>query len=121
MTVADARARLEGFAYDALIVDVRLADGCGLDVLDDALTRYPNMRCVVTAGFGSIHHAVKALKRGAVDFLIKPCQAAQLVEALRAPSRRERRPAPMRTTDAPNAAARAESFRTRMVGDEPRR
>ncbi len=84
-SAADARSRLEGFAYDGLIVDVRLADGDGLDVLDDALTRYPHMRCIVTASFGSIHHAVRALKRGAVDFLIKPCQTLQIIDALRAP------------------------------------
>src|SRR5262245_58014370 len=43
-TVADAQSRLEGFAYDGFVVDVRLADGDGLDLLDEALTRYPNMR-----------------------------------------------------------------------------
>jgi DNA-binding NtrC family response regulator len=52
-------------------------------VLDEALSRYPDMRCVVTAGFGSIDHAVRALKRGAVDFLIKPFQLIQLVQVLR--------------------------------------
>ena len=80
---ADALARLDAFAYDALVVDVRLPDADGLDVLDEALARYPDMRCVVTAGFGSIDHAVRALKRGAVDFLIKPFQLIQLVQVLR--------------------------------------
>jgi DNA-binding NtrC family response regulator len=79
----DALARLDGFAYDALVVDVRLPDADGLDVLDEALSRYPDMRCVVTAGFGSIDHAVRALKRGAVDFLIKPFQLIQLVQVLK--------------------------------------
>ena len=80
---ADALARLDGFAYDALVVDVQLPDGDGLDLLDEALSRYPDMRCVVTTGFGSIDHAVRALKRGAVDFLIKPFQLIQLVQVLR--------------------------------------
>ena len=52
---ADALARLDGFAYDALVVNVNLPDGDGLDLLDDALSRYPDMRCVVTTGFGSMH------------------------------------------------------------------
>jgi len=81
-TAADARSRLEGFAYDGMVVDVRLSDGDGLDLLDDALTRYPAMRCVVTSGFGSIHHAVRALKRGAADYLIKPLETARVVESL---------------------------------------
>jgi two-component system, NtrC family, response regulator AtoC len=79
----DALARLDAFAYDSLVVDVRLPDADGLDVLDEAMARYPDMRCVVTAGFGSIDHAVRALKRGAVDFLIKPFQLIQLVQVLK--------------------------------------
>jgi DNA-binding NtrC family response regulator len=120
-TMTDALSRLEGFAYDGLLVDVRLVDGDGLDVLDAALTRYPDMRCIVTAGFGSIHHAVKALKRGAVDFLIKPLQASQVIAGLRTAAI-ERRPiratlaAPERTTTAPVA----QKFNAdRIVGSSP--
>jgi DNA-binding NtrC family response regulator len=82
-SAADAISRLDGFAYDALVVAVQLPDGDGLDLLDAALSRYPDMRCVVTTGFGSIDHAVRALKRGAVDFLIKPFQLIQLVQVLK--------------------------------------
>src|SRR4029450_1520876 len=80
---SDASDRLEGFAYDALVVDVRVPGGDGLDLLDAALTRYPRVKCVVTANFGSIHHAVRALKRGASDYLIKPIATTQLVETLK--------------------------------------
>jgi DNA-binding NtrC family response regulator len=80
---ADALSRLDGFAYDAMVVAVQLPDGDGLDLLDAALSRYPDLRCVVTTGFGSIDHAVRALKRGAVDFLIKPFQLIQLVQVLK--------------------------------------
>jgi DNA-binding NtrC family response regulator len=111
-TMADALSRLEGFAYDGLVVDVRLTDGDGLDVLDAALTRYPDLRCIVTAGFGSIHHAVRALKRGAVDFLIKPVQAAQVIAGLRATAAEHR---PMRTPV--STIERAASFTAdRIVG-----
>jgi DNA-binding NtrC family response regulator len=82
-SAADALGRLEGFAYDALVVGLRLPDGDGLEVLDQALGRYPDMRCVVTAGFGNIDDAVRALKLGAVDFLIKPFQLIQLVQVLK--------------------------------------
>jgi len=80
---ADALARLDGFAYDGLVVGIRLPDADGLDVLDEALARYPDMRCLVTAGFGNIDHAVRALKRGAVDFLIKPFHLAQLAQVMK--------------------------------------
>ena len=44
---ADARARLEGFAYDCLVVDLGLPDGDGMQVLSDAIGRYPAIRAVV--------------------------------------------------------------------------
>jgi len=90
LDAADALARLDAFAYDALVVDVQLPDGDGLDMLDQALARYPDMRCVVTTGLGNIDHAVRALKRGAADFLIKPFQLMQLEQTLQN-SLRERR------------------------------
>ena len=68
-TAADARSRLEGFAYDGLILDARLPDGDGLDVFEDARRRYPGLQAVVTTGFASVHQAVKALKAGACDYL----------------------------------------------------
>ena len=71
---ADAIERLRGFAYDALVVDLRLPDADGMDVLDEALDRYPGIRAVVITGFGGVDEAVKAIKRGAIDFLIKPFQ-----------------------------------------------
>ena len=80
----DAVARLEGFAYDGLVVDLRLPDGDGMDVLDAALGRYPGIRCVVMTGFGGVEEAVRAIKRGALDFLIKPFQLVQLAAVLKA-------------------------------------
>ena len=77
-TFADAVERLEAFAYDGLIADVRLPGGDGLDVLDIARSRYPQLRCILTSSFGSIHHAVRALKSGATDYLLKPVSAVQL-------------------------------------------
>ncbi len=89
-SATEALARLDGFAYDALVVDIRLPDGDGLDILDLGLSRYPDMRCVVTTGLANVDQAVRALKRGAADFLIKPFQLVQLDQTLKA-SLRERR------------------------------
>ena len=81
---ADAIDRLRGFAYDGLVVDLRLPDANGMDVLDEALTLFPAIRAVVITGFGGVNEAVTAIKRGAIDFLIKPFQLAQLSRVLRA-------------------------------------
>lgn len=82
-SAADALSRLEGFAYDGLVVDLTLPDGDGMDVLDMALTLYPRIRAVVVTDGGCVDEAVRAIKRGAVEFLIKPFQMAQLSAALR--------------------------------------
>jgi len=80
----DAIERLRGYAYDGLVVDLRLPDANGMDVLDEALTLFPTIRAVVITGFGGVNEAVTAIKRGAIDFLIKPFQLAQLSRVLRA-------------------------------------
>ena len=73
----EAQERLKAFAYDALVVDLRLPDADGMDVLDAALSRYPDILAVMVTGFGGVTEAVSAIKRGATDFLIKPFQIAQ--------------------------------------------
>ncbi|MGQ0733329.1 MAG: sigma-54-dependent transcriptional regulator [Acidobacteriota bacterium] len=79
----DAMERLSGFAYDALVVDLSLPDGDGMQVLRDALVRYPAIRAMVVTGFGGIEEAVQAIRAGAVDFLIKPFQLSQIARTLK--------------------------------------
>jgi DNA-binding NtrC family response regulator len=79
---ADAIERLNAFAYDGLVVDLRLPDADGMTLLDEALASYPQIRAVVMTGFGGVAEAVAAMKRGAVDFLIKPFQLGQLSRVL---------------------------------------
>src|SRR4051794_870273 len=76
-TAAEALSRLDGFAYDALVVDLRLPDADGMDVLSAALDRYPGILSVVITGYGGVDEAVAAIKRGALDFLIKPFQVGR--------------------------------------------
>jgi len=80
---ADAIERLQGYAYDGLVVDLKLPDADGMTVLDEALARYPMIRAVVITGFGGVEEAVSAIRRGAADFLIKPFQLSQLSRVLR--------------------------------------
>jgi DNA-binding NtrC family response regulator len=87
---ADACERLKAFAYDGLVVDLRLPDADGMQVLDDALSRYPQIRAVIMTGFGGVAEAVTAIKRGAVDFLIKPFQLSQLARVLQASIEQQR-------------------------------
>ena len=80
---SDAIDRLKNFAYDAMVIDLHLPDANGMEVLCDAIVRYPQIRAVVITGFGEVADAVTAMKRGAVDFLTKPFELSQLTQVLR--------------------------------------
>jgi len=66
----------------ALILDLRLPDMEGLDVLDAVLRQYPGLPAIVVTGFGTIDVAVEAMRRGAADFLTKPIQMDNLLRSL---------------------------------------
>jgi len=74
------------------VVDLRLQDGNGLDVVEALRARRPDCRIVVLTGYGAIATAVAAVKSGATDYLAKPADADDIVNALL--SRGEMLPAP---------------------------
>ena len=66
------------------VVDMRLGDGSGLDVISALKGRRPDARGVVLTGYGNIATAVTAVKMGAVDYLAKPADADEIHSALSA-------------------------------------
>jgi two-component system response regulator RegA len=74
------------------VVDLRLEDGNGLDVVEMLRERRPDCRIVVLTGYGAIATAVAAVKIGATDYLSKPADANDVTNALL--SRTETLPAP---------------------------
>ncbi len=64
------------------VVDMRLADGNGLDVISALKHRRPDARAIILTGYGNIATAVNAVKIGAVDYLSKPADADDVVAAL---------------------------------------
>ena len=69
------------------VVDLRLDDGNGLDVVEALHDVRPDARAVVLTGYGNIATAVAAVKFGAVDYLSKPADADDVISALLAPGR----------------------------------
>src|ERR1700749_877886 len=63
------------------VVDMRLGDGTGLDVISALKKRRPDARGVVLTGYGNIATAVTAVKLGAVDYLSKPADADDVAAA----------------------------------------
>ena len=64
------------------VVDMRLEDGNGLDIIAELTRVKPNSRIIVLTGYGNIATAVNAVKLGAVDYLAKPADADDVVNAL---------------------------------------
>jgi two-component system response regulator RegA len=64
------------------VVDMRLEDGNGLDVIAELAKARPQSRAIVLTGYGNIATAVTAVKMGAVDYLSKPADADDVVAAL---------------------------------------
>jgi two-component system response regulator RegA len=79
---AVAAARPPAFA----VVDLRLADGNGLQVVEALYAQRPDCRVVVLTGYGAIATAVAAVKIGAIDYLSKPADANDITNALLAQS-----------------------------------
>lgn len=77
------------------VVDMRLEDGTGLEVVDALREARPDIRIVMLTGYGNIASAVTAVKKGAVDYLAKPADADQICAALL----EENRPLPPPPTD----------------------
>ena len=81
-SVAEGLMRLESALPAFAVVDMRLADGNGLEVLSALKQRRPEARAIVLTGYGNIATAVNAVKLGAVDYLAKPVDADDVVHAL---------------------------------------
>ena len=69
------------------VVDLRLGDGSGLDIVAALEKARPDARVIVLTGYGNIATAVAAVKAGAVDYLPKPADADQITAALEAGDR----------------------------------
>jgi len=76
-TVAEAAALLQERRFDAVITDMRLPDGSGLDLLQRMASQQRSERCIVMTAYGSAENAVEALKSGAFDYLTKPVDLKQ--------------------------------------------
>ncbi len=81
-SVADGRAAVAVAAPAYAVIDLRLGDGNGLDVVEDLRKARPDARIVVLTGYGAIATAVAAVKIGATDYLSKPADATDIVNAL---------------------------------------
>jgi two-component system, NtrC family, response regulator PilR len=76
-TLAEAWQVLDHHKFDAVITDMRLPDGLGLELLHRMAAGQRPERCIVMTAYGSAENAVEALKAGAFDYLTKPVDLKQ--------------------------------------------
>ncbi len=81
-SVTDGRAIALSRPPAYAVIDLRLEDGNGLDVVEVIRDRRPDSRIVVLTGYGAIATAVAAVKIGATDYLSKPADANDVTAAL---------------------------------------
>jgi len=76
-SLAEARELIQARRFDAVITDMRLPDGLGLELLQFMAAAQRPERCVVMTAYGSAENAVESLKAGAFDYLTKPVDLKQ--------------------------------------------
>lgn len=81
-SVQDAVVKIAQKAPAFAIVDMRLEDGNGLDVIEKIHAKRAGCRAIILTGYGNIATAVTAVKLGAIDYLAKPADPDDIVAAL---------------------------------------
>ena len=81
-SAAAGRAAVQSDPPDYAVVDMRLEDGNGLEVVAALKAVKPDARAIVLTGYGNIATAVSAVKMGAIDYLAKPADADDIYAAL---------------------------------------
>ena len=77
-----AEAALQRNTYDCLLVDLDMPGLTGIEVIERAMTLSPEAETIVLTGKSSLESAVAALRRGAFDYLTKPCKLIELENLL---------------------------------------
>jgi two-component system, response regulator RegA len=80
--LAEARDHAHAHRPEFAVLDMRLTEGSGLDLVRTLRELRPEVRIVIVTGYGNIATAVAAIKAGAADYLAKPVDADDVVNAL---------------------------------------
>ena len=81
-SMAEFSGVIETICPNYAIVDLRLNDGTGLDAVENIRRKNPDSKIIVLTGYGAIATAVAAVKIGAIDYLSKPADANDILNAL---------------------------------------
>lgn len=80
-SVAEGRDIARRVRPQRAVIDLRMPGETGLQLVSDLRASFPEMHIIMLTGYGSIATAVDATKRGADDYVTKPCDAEQIIAA----------------------------------------
>ncbi len=95
VTAASGEAALRAIAeqkFDLALLDLKLKDMSGLDVLEQLRQRQPTTITIIITAHGSLETSIKALRQGVHDYLLKPCSADELRQSVQAGLFKRRQP-----------------------------
>jgi two-component system, sporulation sensor kinase E len=78
----EALTVLQKQSFNILLLDLMMPGMNGIEVLKKALTIDPNVICIIMTGYGTVETAVKAMKAGAFDFVLKPFNMEMILPVL---------------------------------------
>jgi signal transduction histidine kinase len=78
----EALARLERERFDVALLDLRVGEDSGLTVLSRLKELSPSTVALILTGYGSLETAIEAMRHGAFDYLLKPCDVQELKAAI---------------------------------------
>ncbi len=78
MSGAEAFELIRGGVFDLVLTDLRLDDADGIQILGEVRKHSPDTVTIILTGYASLDSAVKALREGAYDYLLKPCDVEEL-------------------------------------------
>ncbi len=81
--VVQARAEIARGGIDGVLLDIRLKDGSGLELLSELRVSHPSLPVIMATAYGDSERTIEAMKLGAFDYLTKPFDLDRLIETLR--------------------------------------
>ena len=82
LTISEAREKMEAMIPDAVILDINLPDGSGLDFLQDLRKVHPDTPVIMLTAYTELENAVRSLQQGVDDFIPKPFENSYLLHSI---------------------------------------